>query len=149
MAAPVVGVVGAKALRKDLARLATDVSGPLYKAMTAAGKAAVAPIVPATQGALPHDSGALAGSVRASGTRTGGAVRMGRATVPYAGWIDFGGSRPDGSERPYNAGGRYLFPAAQADAERASRAYSDALSAIFASSGVWTNTTDNGGQVHD
>jgi hypothetical protein len=150
MAAPVVGVVGAKALRKDLNRLATEVSGPLYAAIKRAGLAAVAPVVPATRAEIPSDgSGVLAATVRASGTKTGGAVRMGRASVPYAGWFEFGGDRPDGSSRDYLPGGRALFPAARNDSERAAKAYSDALTKLFDSSGIWTNTTADGGQVHD
>jgi hypothetical protein len=150
MAAPVVGVVGAKALRRDLNRLAEDVNGPLFNAMKRAGYAAVQPVVGATRAEIPSDgSGALAATVRASGTKTGGAVRMGRASVPYAGWFEFGGSRPDGSERDYLPGGRALFPAARTDAERAAKDYSDALTKLFESSGIWTNTSADGGQIHD
>lgn len=158
MAAPVVGIVGAKALRKDLNRLVDDVKSPLYQAMTAAGKAAVEPVVALTREALPHSgrpdsahhrAGALAASVRSSGTRTGGNVRMGRANVPYAGWVEFGGARPDTSSRPFVPTGRYLFPAARGDAERAARAYADNLTSLFARPDIWTNSTTNPGAVHD
>lgn len=149
MAAPVVGIVGAKALRKDLSRLADDVNGPLYKAIRQAGLEAVAPIVPATRAVLPHVTGRLADTVRASGTRTGGNVRMGRVAVPYAGWVEFGGSRPDGSEREYLPAGRYLFPTARDDAGRAAQTYSDNLSRLFDRPDIWTNSTTNPGAVHD
>jgi hypothetical protein len=149
VAAPVVGIIGAKALRKDLGRLADDVNGPLFRAMKRAGYASVQPIVGLTRSRLPSVSGNLSMSVRASGTKTGGSVRMGRASVPYAGWIEFGGSRPDGSTRQFIGSGRYLFPAAAGDASRASKAYSEALEQLFGSAGIWTNTTGNGGQVHD
>ena len=150
MAQPVVGIVGAKALRRDLGRLATDVNGPMFNAMKRAGYAAVQPVVGLTRSGLPTGGrGALAGTVRASGTKTGGAVRMGRPAVPYAGWVEFGGRRPDGSARQYVASGRYLLPAARGDSSRAARAYSDALAKLFESTGIWTNTTANGGQVHD
>src|SRR5215471_18611575 len=137
----VVGVVGMAALRRDLNRLTDDVKSPLYAAIKAAGKGAVEPVASAVRGDLPHDTGTLAGSVRTSGTRTGGAVRMGRATVPYAGWIDFGGSRPDGSERSYVPDGRYLFPAARGLQSVAADRYSAALDQVFASNGIWTNVT--------
>lgn len=149
MADPVVGVVGAKALRKDINRLVGDVRSPLFNAMKRAGYAAVQPIVGIVRSALPvsdrpasstHKPGALSMDVRASGTQTGGSIRMGRKTIPYAGWVEFGGSRPDGSERPFMAGGRYLFPAAVGDASRAATAYSDELTKLFGSSGIWTNT---------
>jgi len=149
MAASVVGIVGMDALRRDLKRLTDVDTGPLYKAIKQAGLEAVAPIVPAVRQALPHVTGRLADTVRASGTKTGGSVRMGTKAVPYAGWIDFGGSRPDGSERPYQPQGRYLFPAARDDAARAAADYSAALTAIFARDDIWTNTTADAGQVHD
>lgn len=150
MAAPaVVGIVGMAALRRDLKTLSTDVTGPLYKEIRAAGKAAVEPVAALTRDRLPHATGTLAGTVRSSGTKTGGAVRVGSAARPYAGWIEFGGSRPDGSSRPYIATGRYLFPAARDLAGKAAGEYSTALERVFARSGIWTNTTTNGSAVHD
>lgn len=156
---PVVGIVGAKALRKDLNRLCTDEKGPLFNAMKRAGYAAVKPVVDLTRSALPHSgrkdsrthkAGSLAASVRASGTKTGGAVRMGRASVPFAGWVEFGGTRPDGSTREFVPTGHYLFPAARQEASHAAQSYSDALTKLFASSGVWTNTNaTDGSAVHD
>jgi hypothetical protein len=154
MAAPLVGIIGAKALRKDLNRLTDDVRSPLYKAMAQAGFDAVQPVVSATKAALPtgpRTTGTLARTVRASRSRTGGAVRMGRTTVPYAGWVEFGGTRkqPHESHRQFIRTGRYLFPAARGDAERAAQAYSAALERLFASPGIWTNTTTSPGAVHD
>ena len=99
-----------------------------------------------------HD-GQLGGDIRVSATRTGAAVRMGRASIPYAGWVEFGGRRksPHNSTRPFVKTGRYLFPAANdlGVGPLAAAAYSDAIARIFASSGVWTNTTNDGGSVHD
>jgi hypothetical protein len=149
MAQPVVGIVGAKALRKDLSRLADDATSPLYQAMKQAGKDAAEPVAAATRAALPHVTGTLAGDVRTSGTKTGAAVRMGRASVPYAGWVEFGGIRPDGSERPFISTGRYLYPAARGLAESAARSYSDSLARLFERSDLWTNTTSDGSAVRD
>jgi hypothetical protein len=159
MAGPaIVEVIGAKALRKDINRLTADQRSPLYAAMRAAGAAAVAPILPAARAALPvserpagrwHRPGRLAASVRVGATRTGAGVRMGSKAVPYAGWVEFGGRRhrPHDSARPFVKDGRYLFPAAMALAPRAASDYADALTRIFGSSGVWTNTGTGG--VHD
>jgi hypothetical protein len=145
----VVGVVGMAALRRDINRLVDDQKSPLYAAIKQAGKSAVEPVAGAVRGTVPHDSGTLSGSVRTSGTRTGGSVRMGRASVPYAGWIDFGGGRPDGSSREFVADGRYLFPAARGLASVAADRYAAALDQVFASDGVWTNVTSDGSAVHD
>jgi hypothetical protein len=157
MAKPLVTIVGAKALRHDVNRLVDDISGPLYKAMAQAGYDAVQPIVARTRADLPvsaraetvtHRPGRLAASVRASRIRTGGVVRMGSARVPWAGWVEFGGTRhrPHESYRPIVKTGRYLWPAARDLAPRAAADYAAALTKIFASPDVWTNT---GSQPHD
>lgn len=148
----VVTVTGMAAIRKDLNKLATDVSSPLFKAISAAGKAAVEPVAAATRSKIPKNprsKGRLAGSVRTSGTRTGGAVRVGSKAVPWAGWVDFGGSRPDGSEREYLAGGRYLFPSAQSLASVAATNYTAALNGVFARPDIWTNPGGDPASVHD
>lgn len=64
---------------------------------------------------VPVDTGALRSSIRARSTQSEGRVVMGRARVPYAGWIEFGGTiAPRGAPvlRPYVKEGRYLFPSA-------------------------------------
>ena len=151
---PVVAVVGLKALSKDINKLADDTKGPLFKAIQQAGKTAAEPVAAATRSALPHsdrrtpDAGRLAGSVRTAGTRTGASVRMGSKAVPWAGWVEFGGTRhrPFVSSREFVRDGRYLFPAARGLAERSEQLYSDALERVFETSGVWTNPGD---EVHD
>ena len=151
---PVVAVVGLKALSRDMGKLTTDTKGPLFQAMIAAGKTAAEPVAAATRSALPHsarpspDDGLLVASVRASGTRTGASVRMGSKQVPWAGWVEFGGTRrkPFRSSREYVKDGRYLFPAARGLAETSERLYTDALERVFTSSGVWTNPGDT---AHD
>jgi hypothetical protein len=149
MAAPSVGVVGMSALRRDINQLTENQSSALYTQIKAAGKQAAEPVAAATRSSLPHDTGTISGTVRTSGTKTGAAVRMGSAKVPYAGWIEFGGNRPDGSSREYVKDGRYLFPAARGLAARAAQTYSDALNRVFGSDGIWTNTSDNPESVHD
>ena len=146
---PTVTVAGMKALRRDLNKMSDDVSGPVYAAIKQAGREAAEPVAARARASLPHVTGALAGDVRVSGTKTGAAVRMGRVKIPYAWWIEFGGSRPDHSSRPFVRDGRYLFPAAVGLADQAAARYSEALDRILTSDQVWTNTTSDGGQVHD
>lgn len=74
----------------------------------------------ATRARIPRRSGRMAASVQ-TGTSPNG-VWVGYAdTVPYAGWIDFGGDRRGGrgavASRAYIAAGRYLFPAATSGVE--------------------------------
>lgn len=61
---------------------------------------------------VPRRTGRLASSIRPASTQRTGQVAYSSPTrVPYAGWIEFGGSRG----RPYVSRGRYLFPAAEAE----------------------------------
>lgn len=60
-----------------------------------------------TAAQVPRLTGALAGSATARAEGDRATVGIGEG-VPYAGWIEFGGSHG----RPYVDGGRYLFPTA-------------------------------------
>jgi hypothetical protein len=142
--APQVALVGMSALRRDAKRLTAD-AGPLNDGLKDAGRQAVQPVAAAVRSSVPRDSGNLSGTVRVTGSRTGAAVRMGRASVPYAGPVDFGGW-PEG--RDYQSGGRYLFPAAVSLAAAAADAYATgAQRAIDAF--AWTNETNNAEAIHD
>jgi hypothetical protein len=152
-----VAVIGAKTLFKDLERFGAD-TGPLAKAFAAAGKKAVAPIADAVRGRLPVSDrddkwtvpGQLAGDVRTNATRTGATVRMGRARIAYAGWIEFGGTRkrPHAAHRDYFKGGQYMFPAASALTSAAADTYAAAAQQAL-DAFDWTNTTSDGSGVHD
>ena len=150
MAAPQVGIVGVSALLRDLTKLGDPNVGDLAKAFSAAGKKAAEPVAALARSNLPKVDDTLSGDVRTSGTRTGATVRMGRASIPYAGWIEFGGARrePHYSYRTYDARGRYLFPAAgqlkSTAADLYSKAAQEALDAYN-----WTNQTGDGSGVHD
>jgi hypothetical protein len=145
MAAPAVTVVGMRALTKDLARATDPRAGELLAYLQQAGREAAEPVAGQTRSSQPRQTGALAGDVRVTSSRSGAAVRVGRARIPYAGPTDFGGYPGD---RPYMADGRYLFPAAHALAASAARYYSDAMERGLEHFG-WTNTTDNPEAVHD
>jgi hypothetical protein len=143
--APQVAVVGLSALNRDIKR-ATDNAGPIYAVMSQAGKQAAAPIAAQARSSYPTGAtGRLAASVRFSGTRSGASVRVGSASVPYAGPVDFGGW-PEG--RQYLTNGRYLFPAAVGLASEAAQLYEAALNQGFADF-PWTNETTSAGAVHD
>ena len=68
---------------------------------------------------VPRRTGRMAGSVSSGRRGRRAAVSYG---VPYAGWIDYGGTRG----RPYVRQGRYLYPTARAAADEAERASEDA-----------------------
>jgi hypothetical protein len=148
-AAPQVALVGMRALQRDLARLAAD-QGSLNRAFAAAGKQAAAPVYAAAKSALPSVSGRLANDLRVTGTKSGASLRMGRSSIRYAGWVEFGGHRkaPHESSRDYDSRGRFLFPTAQRLAATVPPAYAAALTTALG--GVtWTNETTTAGGVHD
>jgi hypothetical protein len=150
VAAPVVGVVGLRALRRDIAKLG-EMGGPLTAQLKDAARQAAQPVVVAVVAELPqvdtplHSAGTLAGDVRITATKTGAAVRMGRSSIPYAGPVDFGGW-PEGRE--YKAEGRYLYPAAEQHAAAIAGLYSAAAQRAL-DSYRWQNTTTEGASVHD
>jgi hypothetical protein len=155
--APQVAVVGLRALNRDLGRIVAD-RGPLDKAMADAGRWAAQPVAAAARAAVPHESGrlnpnerySLEGDIRVSATRSGAAVRVGRKAVPYAGWIEFGGTRhrPHDSVRVFTPAGTFLYPAARNLRQTAARLYAEAVTATFANY-HWTNTGTDPGGVHD
>lgn len=154
--APVVGIVGMRAFRRDINRMCTDVSGPMFAQIKEAGRQAAEPVAERARSVLPKSTGdhagRLAGDVRVSGTKTGASVRMGRKTVAYAGWIEFGGSLSDAQHnatREFIPTGRYLFPSAVGVGPVAAEKYAAALSRVLNSGSVWTNTTNDPGSVHD
>jgi phage gpG-like protein len=56
---------------------------------------------------VPHKTGRLASSITIEPTNRSALLRMGQG-VPYAGWIEFGGTRG----RPMVKQGRYVYPTA-------------------------------------
>ena len=125
-------------------------AGILVAAMREAGRKAAEPVAEAARAAVPNDSGTLAGDIRVTAARTGAGVRMGRKTVPYAGWVEFGGKRqnPHLSLREFIPDGRYLFPAARGMGPQVVDAYSSALTHAFDDI-AWTNETADPEAVHD
>jgi hypothetical protein len=105
--APIVKVLGLRALRRDIIRLDKQ-NAPA--AFVRAGQAVAEPVAARIRARLPSRSGALRGTVRVAKVRTGATIRVGGIRhVNYPGQHDFGGY-PAG--RAYLPGGRNIFPAA-------------------------------------
>jgi hypothetical protein len=151
--APTVDVVGLKALMRDLAKASDDRAGVVANYMKDAGRRVANPVANVARTAMQIDTTEgrrgphLTGNIRVSATRTGASIRMGSKSVPWAGWVEFGGKRqrPHFSERPYLKDGRYLFPAARSMAQSSAQLYSDAIAKAF-DNFPWTNTS---GAPHD
>ena len=93
------------AAMSDLRRWADQVA----PAVVRAAEPFAARVADVVRGRVPVLTGQLAGSVETASADDGVEVSMGDG-VPYAGWIEFGGSRG----RPYVPDGRYLYPSALA-----------------------------------
>lgn len=94
-----VQVRGADELARALRRFPEDLDGDLDAVEDRAAQEAARRV----SSAVPRRSGALAASVSA----TNGQLGMGDG-LPYAGWIEYGGTR----NRPYIPTGRYVMPSA-------------------------------------
>lgn len=85
---------------------------------------------------VPRRSGDLARSIKPASTQRVGRVA---ATVPYAGWIEFGGKieGPKGVRiRPFEPKGRYLFPAAEEEREPIMRTLENELGNLIKRAGL-------------
>lgn len=139
MTTPTVAVDGLKQLTRDIKRLADVDTKVVGKALREAGRRSAEPVAAAARSALPRVSGRLAGSVRTRQAQSGYGVAFGNKAKPYAGWVEFGGSRnrPHASRRDYVRNGRYVFPAAYAEASHSVGLYAEALDDVIARF-VWT-----------
>lgn len=94
--APRVQVTGAKELRKALRHMGADL-----KDMQRTNKAAAKVVADRGREIAPRETGALAGSTRATASQREGAVLAGSRSVPYAGPIHFGWPRHNIEPNPF------------------------------------------------
>lgn len=98
MPRPVIEVEGINKLVRKLKRAGED---DLLEALKAANKEAALAIEVEARPGVPKRSGKLAGSLRHSATPRVGTVRVGKASIPYAGPIHFGWPARNISPRPF------------------------------------------------
>lgn len=124
-----VSVEGLAELRRALGKIDGELPKVLRAKLIPIGKR----IADRARGMVPVRSGRAAASVRSGVSGNRAYVQGGKASVPYYGWLDYGGTlRPSGGRRntitrPKIAGGRYLFPAIEAMASQTARAAADAF----------------------
>lgn len=132
MGAPPGGVhiEGLRDLRRGLSvmdkELAKELRRELKKVAEVGARAAKA--------AVPKRSGKWASKITAGATQQSAYVTWGRATVPYAGWMEWGGKKaqPRGgvAVRPRSGDGHYVHPAVKRVDPQLEKAAADALDAI-------------------
>ena len=102
---------------KELRRALGQVDPALQKALRGRLKRIGERVADRARQRMPKRSGRAAGSVKAGASGNNAYVQTGKKSVPYAAWLDFGGTlRPTGKrhntiERPRIQHGRYLYPA--------------------------------------
>lgn len=116
MSQPIVKVEGIAAVNATLRHFGNKT---LAIELRQAAKQASQVVADEAERRVPVRSGRLRQSIRAAATTRGGVVKAGGARVPYAGWIEYGGtikfkSRQGGIHRPRLKRGRYIRPAAEA-----------------------------------
>lgn len=110
---PAVRVEGLRELRKALGQIDKDLPKQLRKRFKAIGDEVAAD----ARRTMPVDTGKARASVRSGVSGNNAYVQIGKKTVPYAAWLDFGGVlKPTGRRRnrivrQRRPRGRYLYPA--------------------------------------
>jgi hypothetical protein len=111
-----VHVEGLKELRRSLGQIDKQLPKNLRGRLKRVGDK----IAARAAQSMPKRTGRAAGSVKAGVSGNTAYVQTGKKTVPYAAWLDFGGTlKPTGGRRntqvrPRIPGGRYLYPAIEA-----------------------------------
>jgi hypothetical protein len=124
-----VEVHGLKELRRDLRKIDPALQKELRTDLLEVGKAVAAD----AQSEMPVRTGRAKGSVKAGMSGNNAYVQGGKTTVPYFGWLDFGGVlRPTGGRRntitrEVLKKGRYLYPAIDRNADRIKQGAEDAV----------------------
>ena len=113
-------VDGARQLRASMKNAGLDL-----RDLNEVNKQAAALVAGRAAPAAPRRTGALAGTVRASGTRTAAIVRAGRASVPYANVIEWGWEARNIAAQPF------VKDAAQATEPEWTTYYERAVAAII------------------
>ena len=141
MAEPGVGIEGLGEFRRAL----KQVDRELPKQLRAAMRSEVAdPVAEKVKSRVPVRSGRWLKAIRGGATQRTAYVQWGRASVPYAGWMEFGGGIPNKRSGKRKAGkpfryrtfvqeGRYVRPTVGDEAVRAGNAAEKAMLEVMVS----------------
>lgn len=116
----------------DFRRSLREVDRELPKELRAALRRDVAdPVAGQVQTRVPVKSGAWRKAIRGGATQSAAYIQWGRAKVPYAGWLEFGGKRRGGRNsvayRNRVSTGRYVWPTVRSNEDRAAEATLQAM----------------------
>lgn len=127
-------ITGLAEFNRNLRKLNND----LPKALRIAHNTGAQIVVDYAQAHVPSRRGRARRSIKAKSTRTESRVSGGSKAVPYYPWLDFGGRvGPRRSvHRPFEKGGRYLYPGYHKNADRVHDVLVDALLDVARQAGV-------------
>lgn len=130
-----IGVEGLAELRRALRRVGDKVA---TRELGQAGKTAAGIVAERARSKVPVQTGRARDSVRAVVAQGGGAIKGGRASVPYYAWLDFGGrvGRNRSVERPFIRRGRYIYPALDERMDDVIDTYEKLVAAVFRDAGL-------------
>lgn len=106
---------------RDLSRKLKAIDPALEKELRGTLRSIAARVASKTRARVPVRTGRARASVRSGANASAAWVAEGKASVPYMGWLDFGGVlKPTGGRRntisrPVLKEGRYLYPSVAAD----------------------------------
>lgn len=135
---PDIRVVGLR----DTIRALRAVDQGLPKAMREANKKAADEVVkvalPLAGRAFRSRSGRARGSIKALASQRDARVKGGSSSVPYFGWLDFGGrvGHRDTAHRPFLREGRILRPAVKQARPRVLAEYEKSVGALLRQAGM-------------
>lgn len=141
MPEPSVQITGLRELRRWLKDAAPDLAVELRNDLEGVAESVLVPAIkrgfPTGTQRWDRHKGRAKRSVKATTKGSDVVISEGGASVPYMGWLDFGGTlRPSGRRRntqvrPRRASGRYLYPAVNGNQERLTKAAEDAVQRII------------------
>ncbi|MFI6763875.1 HK97 gp10 family phage protein [Micromonospora sp. NPDC050417] len=128
-------IEGLAAFNRSLKKLDADAPKGLRLALNEGASI----VVDAARPMMPSRTGRARAAVTAKSTRTASRVSAGSKRVPYVPWLDYGGEgrtkgRP--AYRPFEKGGRYVYPAYHAKRADIETALGQALLRVVADAGL-------------
>lgn len=139
---PRVVVTGLRDLNKALKAADTEAADAMKASMKSIAEIVVADV----QARVPHLTGAARASYKPRGGVKGAGIAFGSARAPYVAFLEFGNKvgagagvgRGDTVPRPFVKGGRYLYPAIEANMRDIEQKVGDAIDGILATYGYKT-----------
>lgn len=131
---------------RELQAALRAIDGESQKQLRLVFNAAADIVVKTAQPHIPVVTGAASRSLKVSSSQREARVSGGSAKVPYFGWLDYGGKVGHGRQgkntgktvRPFEPGGRYVYPAYNAQRQAITAILEKGMADLIASAGLST-----------